>query len=99
MELEGVAKAGSGSEHSASFGLFDHTMWHVGEEWVDCTPGYWKEIFARAETGPRDRAFVEKLVRGLSGRLEEGAVLTVDEYRRLKNLGSVARTPPKGQAS
>jgi hypothetical protein len=55
----------------------EHTMWEIGEEFVDTRPGMWRGIL---RANPAARAAINRAVPGLAERLENGAVLTRAEY-------------------
>jgi hypothetical protein len=81
QELKGIAKIGEVQEGNAtsSIARVDHTMWVVGEEYIDTRPQMWIDQF---KAHPEIRAAMEKAVPGLPGRLEKGAILTREEFLR-----------------
>jgi hypothetical protein len=81
----------STSGASTPAGVSDHTMWEIGNEFVDTRPGWWRRLFA---TDPAARARVNSVgVPRLAERLESGAVLTRAEHRLYQSGFSVPRSP------
>jgi len=92
MELQCIAGGvGDAAESNAASSIvgYDHTMWRIGNEVVDMRPGGWREFFGHF---PQKVAAVEKLVPGLAKRLQEGAVLTLEEFNRYMGRGSGPRS-------
>jgi hypothetical protein len=69
---------------------FDHTMWRIGEVYVDTRPGMWVKHFRE---NPSIRAAVDAAVPGLAARLERGACLTLDEFVRFLGSRAAPRSP------
>ncbi|MCE7959201.1 MAG: hypothetical protein DYH06_14870 [Acidobacteria bacterium ACB2] len=93
MEVREVAGgAGQAMESNAASPIagWDHTMWVVGEEVVDLRPGGWRSHFERF---PERLAAIERAVPGLAKRLKEGAVMTMDEFRRYMGVRTAPRSP------
>jgi hypothetical protein len=80
----------STSGASSPAGVSDHTMWEIGDEFVDTRPGWWRELF---RTNPAARANVNRAVPGLAERLENGAVLTRAEHQLYQNGFRPPRSP------
>ena len=72
---------GSVQEGNATSAItrYDHTMWEIGGEYVDTRPGMWQKYFREH---PDSRTALDRAVPGLPARLEQGAVLTRDEFLR-----------------
>jgi hypothetical protein len=85
----GVGDASEANAASAAVG-YDHTMWIIGNEVVDMRPGGWREFLVRF---PQKIAVLERLVPGLAKRLQEGAVLTLEEFNRYMGRSSAPRSP------
>lgn len=82
--------AGDAAESNAASPIvgYDHTMWKIGNEVVDMRPGGWREFF---RSFPEKVAALENVVPGLAKRLQEGAVLTLEEFNRYMGI----RTAPR----
>ncbi len=90
-ELQRIAGgAGEALESNATSSIvrYDHTMWKIGNEVVDMRPGGWRDFFRHF---PERIAALEKVVPGLAKRLQEGAVLTMEEF----NLYMGRPAPPR----
>ncbi len=62
----------------------EHTMWELGEQFVDTRPGMWRNIF---RINPAARAALNRLIAGLAERLEASAVLTRAEHELYQGRG------------
>ena len=83
-----VTEGTSGASRPA--GVSDHTMWEIGDEFVDTPPGWWRELF---RTRPAARAALNRAIPGLAERLENGAVLTRAELQLYRNGVITPRSP------
>jgi hypothetical protein len=78
----GVVKEGT-SGASDLLGLSDHTMWEIGNEFIDTRPGWWRDLFKR---NPAWRQRLNQASPGLAERLENGAVLSRSDYLAYKGI-------------
>lgn len=96
MHLRELAGRGSVDESNATSRLtrMDHTMLRIGNgnsvEYIDTRPGMWRKHFAE---NPEIRATLERQVPGLPARLEQGAVLTGDEFLLFHGNRPAPRSP------
>lgn len=83
---------GDAAEQNAASSVigYDHTMWKIGSEVVDTRPQGWIKYF-KDVPGARGRA--NQLIAGLAERLERGAVLTLDEFKKYMGIREAPRSP------
>jgi hypothetical protein len=62
----------------------EHTMWQLGEQFIDTRPGMWRGIF---RINPAARAALNRVIAGLAERLEARAVLTRAEHELYQGRG------------
>jgi len=62
----------------------EHTLWQLGEQFIDTRPGMWRGIF---RINPAARAALNRVIAGLAERLEAGAVLTRAEHELYQGRG------------
>jgi len=68
---------------------YDHTMWKIGNEVVDTRPKGWIKYFGEVQ-GTRERA--NQIIPALAERLERGAVLTMDEFKKYMGIRAAPRS-------
>jgi hypothetical protein len=62
----------------------EHTMYQLGNLFIDTRPGMWRQIF---KINPGARAALNRVLAGLAERLEAGAVLTQAEHNLYQGRG------------
>ncbi len=69
---------------------FDHTMWRIGNMYVDTRPGMWIKHFRE---NPGIAEALERVVPGIVARLERGAVLTIRQFELFRGNNPPPASP------